>query len=161
MTLVSVPGYGAGDLSVAGNFAAYFDRFFLSGHMWRETWDPEGLLSTLPAISTALLGALVGGLLRSGRNSAAIAAWMFVSLLPILQLLTQNRYVYPAMAPFGLLMSYYLFALRDTRAFGRFTRVLFVALVFYFAVFPIAGVWVKNDTIRKHHGFQERAHEAK
>jgi len=78
MTLVPVPGYGAGDLSVAGNFAAYFDRFFLSGHMWRETWDPEGLLSTLPAISTALLGALVGGLLRSGRDNAAIAAWMFV-----------------------------------------------------------------------------------
>jgi len=77
MTLVPVPGYGAGDLSVEGNLAAHTDRFFLGGHMWRETWDPEGLLSTIPAIATALLGAFVGSLLRSGRDKVEIASWMF------------------------------------------------------------------------------------
>ncbi len=78
MALVPVPGHGPGDLSVEGNLAAHFDRIFLSGHMWEETWDPEGLLSTIPAIATALLGALAGGLLRSGRSQAEITAWMFV-----------------------------------------------------------------------------------
>jgi predicted acyltransferase len=78
MALVPVPGHGFGDLTVAGNVAAYFDRFFLTGHMWTETWDPEGLLSTIPAIATALLGALVGSFLRSGREKAEIAAWMFL-----------------------------------------------------------------------------------
>lgn len=79
MTLVPVPGYGAGDLSVEGNLAAYVDRFFLDGHMWRETWDPEGLVSTIPAVATALLGALAGRLLRSGLDRREITAWLFVA----------------------------------------------------------------------------------
>jgi predicted acyltransferase len=79
MRLVPVPGYGAGDLSVEGNLAAYVDRFFLSGHMWTETWDPEGLVSTIPAIATALLGALAGHLLRSARDRREITAWLFVA----------------------------------------------------------------------------------
>ena len=67
MTLVPVPGYGAGVLTQDGNLAAYVDRLFLDGHMWRETWDPEGLLSTLPAIGTTLLGIFAGEWLRSER----------------------------------------------------------------------------------------------
>ncbi|MCK5652245.1 MAG: DUF5009 domain-containing protein, partial [Gemmatimonadetes bacterium] len=67
MTLVPIPGYGAGVLTQDGNLAAYVDRLFLDGHMWRETWDPEGLLSTLPAIGTTLLGIFAGEWLRSER----------------------------------------------------------------------------------------------
>jgi predicted acyltransferase len=67
MALVPVPGFGAGDLSADGNLAAYLDRTLLGDHLWRDTWDPEGLLSTLPAVSTALLGVLTGHLLRSPR----------------------------------------------------------------------------------------------
>jgi predicted acyltransferase len=66
---VPVPGYGTGRLDVAGNLAAYVDRAVLGAHTWRQDpgWDPEGLLSTLPAVATALLGVLAGELLRSGR----------------------------------------------------------------------------------------------
>ncbi|MFQ5636401.1 MAG: acyltransferase family protein [bacterium] len=78
MKLVPVPGYGAGDLSVAGNLAAFIDNILLQGHMWKETWDPEGLLSTIPAISTTLTGVLTGHLLRSGLDKRDIAGWMFV-----------------------------------------------------------------------------------
>ncbi|MDX1492498.1 MAG: DUF5009 domain-containing protein [Longimicrobiales bacterium] len=60
MTLVPVPGYGAGDLSPDGNLAAWLDRLLLDGHLWQDTWDPEGLLSTFPAIATALLGIFTG-----------------------------------------------------------------------------------------------------
>jgi len=79
MTLIPVPGHGAGDLSPAGNLAAFVDNHLLHGHTWKKTWDPEGLLSTIPAISTALSGVLTGHLLRSGRDRRDIAGWMFVS----------------------------------------------------------------------------------
>lgn len=65
MTWVPVPGYGRGDLSPEGNLAAWIDRLLLDGHLWQGTWDPEGLLSTLPAIATTLLGIFTGEWLRS------------------------------------------------------------------------------------------------
>jgi predicted acyltransferase len=70
MIFVAVPGYGAGHLGKDDNLAAYIDRAVLNGHLWPEskTWDPEGLLSTLPAIATALIGILAGEWLRSDRE---------------------------------------------------------------------------------------------
>jgi len=78
MKLVPVPGFGAGDLSVDGNFAAYIDSHLLHGHMWKANWDPEGLLSTIPAIATTLLGVLTGHLLHSRLDKKDIAGWMFI-----------------------------------------------------------------------------------
>lgn len=49
------------------NLANYLDARFLPGKLWEKTWDPEGLLSTLPALASALLGVLAGGLLLQGR----------------------------------------------------------------------------------------------
>ncbi len=46
--------------------------------MWKETWGPEGLLSTIPAIATTLLGVLTGHLLHSGLDKKDIAGWMFI-----------------------------------------------------------------------------------
>ena len=66
--LVPVPGYGAGDLSVKGNLAAYIDRRWLPGLVLRGDYDPEGLLSTIPAIATALLGTFTGSFLRSSNK---------------------------------------------------------------------------------------------
>lgn len=65
---VPAPGYVPGDLSVEGNFAHYVDRIILGRHNYSETgtWDPEGILSTLPAIATCLLGALAGYIVRTG-----------------------------------------------------------------------------------------------
>jgi predicted acyltransferase len=67
MTLYPVPNFGPGDLSKEGNFAHYIDGLVLTGHMWSQTktWDPEGIISTLPAIATALLGLLTGLYLKS------------------------------------------------------------------------------------------------
>ena len=69
MTFVPVPGFGPGHLGKDDNLAAYIDRAVLGGHLWSDskTWDPEGLLSTLPAIATVLLGILAGEWLRSDR----------------------------------------------------------------------------------------------
>lgn len=68
MKLVPVPGFGAGDLSPQGNLAFWLDHVILGSHTWRGSpgpGDPEGILSTLPAIVTALLGITCGELLRA------------------------------------------------------------------------------------------------
>eukprot|EP01132_Coremiostelium_polycephalum_P000066 gene66-92_t len=67
MTLVPVPGIGAANLNKATNLGAWIDRFLLTeAHLWKaaRTWDPEGILSTLPAIATGLFGLLVGSFLK-------------------------------------------------------------------------------------------------
>lgn len=80
MTMVPVPGIGEPNLAPDTNFAAWFDRIFLSGHMWRlsNTWDPEGLLSTVPAIGTGLLGVFTGKLLFGSIDKSAGLAKVFV-----------------------------------------------------------------------------------
>jgi len=65
LLLIPVPGYGAGVLTPEGNLSAYIDRTFLPGKLHRGTYDPEGLLSTFPAIASALLGAFTGQFLKS------------------------------------------------------------------------------------------------
>jgi len=71
MTFVPVPGYGAGHLGKEDNLAAYIDRSLLGNHLWSEskTWDPEGLLSTFPAMASLLIGMLAGEWLRSKRSA--------------------------------------------------------------------------------------------
>ncbi|MDE2804533.1 MAG: DUF5009 domain-containing protein [Gemmatimonadota bacterium] len=70
MAWVPVPGFGPGDLSPEGNLAAHLDRMILGVHMWSGgggVYDPEGLLSTLPAVSTTLSGLFTGDYLRVRR----------------------------------------------------------------------------------------------
>jgi predicted acyltransferase len=64
LTLIPVPGFGAGVLTPEGNLPAYIDRMFLPGQVLRKVYDPEGILSTIPAIATAMLGVFVGRFLR-------------------------------------------------------------------------------------------------
>lgn len=64
MRFVPVPGIGAGHLDPENNLAAFVDRALVPGRLYRRTWDPEGILSTLPAIGTCLLGLLTGDWLR-------------------------------------------------------------------------------------------------
>ena len=81
MTLMPVPGFGAGRLDVEGNFAHYIDRIVLGQHNYRstKTWDPEGIVSTLPAIATALFGIMAGHILRLQKTLAERTAWLFVT----------------------------------------------------------------------------------
>lgn len=66
---VPVPGVGIGSLEPDTNLAAYIDQTLMGGHLWHHHWDPEGLLGTLPAISTTLIGVLTGHWLRAARTS--------------------------------------------------------------------------------------------
>jgi predicted acyltransferase len=70
MTFVPVPGVGAGSFAPDANLANWIDRHYLPGRLWDVTRDPEGMLSTLPAIGTCLLGVFAGLLMRDTRVSA-------------------------------------------------------------------------------------------
>jgi predicted acyltransferase len=79
MTFVPVPGYGTGRLDLEGNLARHVDTAILGPHTWKHDpdWDPEGPLSTIPAIATTLLGVAAGELLRGTRPwPAKLAALM-------------------------------------------------------------------------------------
>ncbi len=78
MTLFPLPCAGTSRFDVDCNFARYVDGLLLSGHMWGQTkvWDPEGIVSTLPAIATTLFGVLTGNLLRQTFSSEKKAAFL-------------------------------------------------------------------------------------
>ena len=80
MEWIPVPGIGAGLYEKGSNLAAYIDSLFLEGHMWSatKTWDPEGLISTIPAISTTLFGVLTGHWLRSNKTPLEKTVWLFI-----------------------------------------------------------------------------------
>jgi predicted acyltransferase len=81
MAFAPVPGYGSGRLDVEGNFAHYIDRIALGAHNYHntKTWDPEGIVSTLPAIATALFGILCGRLLALNIPLGKKIGWMLLA----------------------------------------------------------------------------------
>ena len=84
LRFVPVPGFGPGGLDPVGSLTAYIDRaVFTPAHMWSQGWatpngpvtyDPEGLLSTLPAVFNVLAGVLAGREWR--RNGEPRLLWL-------------------------------------------------------------------------------------
>jgi predicted acyltransferase len=78
LKFIPVPGYGAGDLSPGHTLTDYIDRSLIPGHLYRGDRDPEGLLATIPAIGTALAGAVTGQLLKSNRFNGYVKSAVMV-----------------------------------------------------------------------------------
>ena len=134
MTVVPVPGVGYANLEPETNLAAWFDRTLLTpAHVYKpaKVWDPEGILSTLPAIGTGLIGLLAGSWLRSRQPETEKVAWLFTagclstlagliwnSFFPINKALWTSSYVLLAggLAMLGLSLSYWLI---DVKKFRR------------------------------------------
>jgi len=78
MFYAPVPGYGAGRLDIEGNFAHYIDRIVLGSHNYvnTKTWDPEGIISTLPAIASCLLGIMAGKVVAMASYPISKRAWI-------------------------------------------------------------------------------------
>ncbi len=109
LAFVPAPGGTAGDLSIAGNLGGYLDRHFLPGRILPEYYgqgDNEGLLSTIPAIATALLGVLTGTWLRTAYRPWQKCVGLFLaaatclplgygwgSLFPVIKNLWTSSYV--------------------------------------------------------------------
>jgi predicted acyltransferase len=146
LDLVPVGGRSPGWLDPERNVTALVDRRLLgAGHLYHETWDPEGLLSTIPAIATTLFGVLTGHWLRSARTArvktlglaaagaAVIAAGLvFDRWMPINKNLWTSSYVV-----FTGGMALLLFALCYGLVDAQNIRRPFVPLI-VFGVNPIA-----------------------
>ncbi|MEO6176298.1 MAG: DUF5009 domain-containing protein [Flavobacterium circumlabens] len=65
MKWIPVPDFGAGILTKEGSLEGYIDRLFLPGRLHSTVYDPEGILSTIPAVATALLGVFTGTFLKA------------------------------------------------------------------------------------------------
>lgn len=80
MTVIPVPGTGTIGMHTLdrpeATLAAWVDKTVLGGHIWSETvtWDPEGILSTIPAVATVLMGTMAGAWLRRREPIAGRAA---------------------------------------------------------------------------------------
>jgi predicted acyltransferase len=131
MTLVPVPGHGAGVLTPDGNLAAWVDGRWFGGHLYRDGFDPEGLVSTIPAVATTLLGALAGRWLRVSRPDAQrtlglVAAGIVLALagevagawFPINKQLWTSSYVLLT-AGLGYVVLGLVYELVDRRGFQR------------------------------------------
>ncbi|RAK65086.1 acyltransferase family protein [Hymenobacter edaphi] len=82
LQLVPAPGQATAQLLPGHDLGAWLDRTLLtSAHLWKvsKTWDPEGLLSTLPAVGTGLLGVVTAQWLRrSDVPPAEKVVWLFI-----------------------------------------------------------------------------------
>lgn len=80
MALIPVPGVGYANLEPVTNLASWLDRKLLGNHLWEYsgTWDPEGILTTLPAISSGLFGIIAGYWLRKNIDPTRKTIWLFV-----------------------------------------------------------------------------------
>jgi predicted acyltransferase len=135
---VAAPGGMPGDYSKAGNLAGWVDRQYLPGRLYYGYGDNEGLLSTIPAVATTLLGVLAGHWLRSERGPwekvAGLAAGGAGALVlgvacglrfPIIKILWTSSYVLVA-GGLSLLLLVAFYAIIDVLRFRRWA--------FFFAV---------------------------
>ncbi len=163
MTFVPVPGYGAGNLTPQGNLAAYVDRALLSGHLWSQTrtWDPEGILSTLPAIATVLFGVLAGDWLRSQHpaqlkvyglffagGAGLFAGRLLDAVFPINKNLWTSSYVVLT-AGFAMVLLAGLYWLVELRGWRRWAKPFIVFGTNSLFVFALSGLLVKTMALIK------------
>jgi predicted acyltransferase len=78
---VAAPGFEAGDLTKEGSLPSFIDRVVFGNHVWAQAkvYDPEGILSTIPAVSTTLIGVLAGHWLRTEKSQYEKTAGLFVA----------------------------------------------------------------------------------
>jgi predicted acyltransferase len=161
LMLVPAPGYAAGDLSAEGSLPSYVDRTLLAGHIWKPLYDPEGILSTIPAVATTLCGVLTGRLLRSPlspheKTSAmfvagaalVVAGWVWNFWFPINKSLWTSSYVLLT-AGLGLQLLALCYWLVDIQGYRRWTKPFVVYGTNALAVFFLSGVFARLLTLIK------------
>jgi len=135
ITFIPVPGVGHPNMGTDTNLVAWLDQIILTpSHLLHGTWDPQGILSNIPAFSTTLLGILTGYLLKRKDLAAGDkVSWIFTigvgctiigllwdSSFPINKLLWTSSYVLYAggLASIGLALCYWLI---DVQGYSRWT----------------------------------------
>ncbi|MDR6783746.1 putative acyltransferase [Pedobacter africanus] len=156
MTFVPVPGVGYANLEKETNLGAWLDRTLLTeAHLWKaaKTWDPEGILSTMPAVATGLFGVLVGVYLkRKDVDAATKISWLFctgtaavaLGLLwdlqfPINKALWTSSFVLYTGGLATIILSFCYWII-DVQQYNRFTKPFVVYGVNAITVFFLSGL---------------------
>ncbi len=168
--LVPVPGYGAGVLEPRGSLCWYIDSSLLAGHTWKGApapgFDPEGILSTIPAICTVMFGIFAGDWLRSNRDHYEKVSGLFVAgiiglalgeilkgWLPINKNLWTSTYsIFMAgMALIFLAVSYWFIDIRGFKSWAKTfivfgsNAILVFSLSSLVAKITISVKWLQTD----------------
>jgi predicted acyltransferase len=169
MAFVPVPGFGEANFEKGTNLAAWLDNLILNGHLWSysKTWDPEGILSTLPAIATGIFGMLIGQILNLQIPKIEIAkkigiigiALIIIGLIwsiifPINKSLWTSSYVlYSAgIATLCLTLLYYIIDISNYKKWTAFFLIWGVnpMIVFFFSgIIPrvLSSIKIQNPEI--------------
>ena len=154
MTKIAAPGFAAGDLTKEGSLASYVDRQVFGQHVWTQAkvYDPEGILSTIPAISTTLFGVLTGHWLRTersrfekvaglfGAGAVCVAVgWSWGAFFPINKALWTSSYVFFT-AGLGLQLLALCYWLVDIKGYRRWAWPFIVFGVNAIALYVGSGL---------------------
>jgi predicted acyltransferase len=146
-----------GDLTAEGNVGASIDRALMGGHLWRTNWDPEGLLSTIPAIATTIVGILAGLWLKATEGQprrrvgglAIAGAALFIAgeiwglSFPINKSLWTSSYVLLTGGAAALLLAVCIYAI-DIRGFKRGSHPFVVLGGNALTLFVLSGLLAKS-----------------
>jgi len=160
---VPAPGGVAGDLTPEGNLGAYLDRTIFGRHLWAQskTWDPEGLLSTVPALATTLLGGVAGLWLGSRASGARKAMWMtgagIVAIgiglvwslaFPLNKALWTSSYVWFTAGAAAVFLAL-CYALIDVKGWKAWSRPFVILGLNAIALFVLSGLMTKFLSFHK------------
>jgi predicted acyltransferase len=138
---VHAPGVDPGidPLTREGNIACYIDRTLLGPHCYKPDYDPEGILSTIPAIGTAMLGMLTGMFIQRSKATSKTALTLFLTgvvsallgaawntFYPINKALWSSSFVL-AVAGYSLIMFalfYYIIDVRGWKKWDLYFKVI-------------------------------------
>lgn len=160
MTLIQVPNCDVTTIDdKACNLAAYIDRaVFGENHIWRsaKVFDPEGILSTIPAVVTTISGVLTGTWLVSKRNDiekvagmfffgivVCVLGWIWHSFFPINKALWTSSYVVYT-SGLALLFLAFCFYLIDLKNYKKWTKPFVIFGVNALALFVFSGLLSKT-----------------
>lgn len=156
MMHVPPPGSFAGDLSPEGNLGAVIDRAIMGGHLWRPRWDPEGLLSTVPAIATTLFGAVAGLCLGADLTpekkvralaiagvGGIVAGQVWNLVFPINKALWTSSYVAFTAGAAALLLALLYWAI-DVKGWRGWTKPLVILGTNAITLFVVSGLLVET-----------------
>ncbi len=160
MMLIPVPNFGAGNLTMEGCLSSYIDQQLIPGELYYGYGDNEGLISTLPAICTVLLGTLAGHWLRSmqsgNRKAAGLAIAGVVSLLvgslwgmvfPVIKIIWTSSYVLVA-GGLSLLLLALFYWIIDVKGYNKWAFFFIVIGMNPITIYFLQG-FVDFDGIAK------------
>jgi predicted acyltransferase len=135
LTFVPVPGFGAGDFAEGHNLTNWIDKMYLPFHKWDGDHDPEGILSTLPAMASSLLGVFAGRLIKNpavtpARKVRLLVLWGVAGVVagilwhlqfPIIKKIWSSSFVLLTAGLSSLLLAffYYVIDIKNRRGWCR------------------------------------------